>query len=136
MSGKLVPEVNAVTQEYWDGTAQGELRIRHCPECDTLFRFGPAWCPECGHAEMGWKPASGKGVVTNHSTIHVPPYEAYADDVPYVLALIDLEEGVRMMANIVDCAPEAVHIGLPVEVVFETRGDVQLPQFRPQEQGQ
>lgn len=131
MSDKLVPESNDVTRLYWEGTAQGELRIKHCPSCEALFRFNHAWCPECGEAELDWRRTAGKGVVTNYTVIHVPPYEAYAGDVPYALALVELDEGVRMMANVVDCDPETVGIGQRVEVTFETRGDKQLPQFRP-----
>ena len=76
MSGKLVPEPNEVTQLYWDGTAEGELRVKHCPTCEALFRFNHAWCPECGNAELDWKKTAGRGVVTNFTIIHVPPYEA------------------------------------------------------------
>jgi uncharacterized OB-fold protein len=61
----------------------------------------------------------------------MPPYEAFAGDVPYVIALVMLEEGVRMMANIIGIAPDEVTIDMPVEVFFEQRGDVALPQFRP-----
>lgn len=131
MSGKLVPEPNEVTELYWEGTAAGELRVKHCPSCEALFRFNHAWCPECGNAELDWKNTTGRGVVTNFTVIHVPPYEAYTDEVPYVLALIDLEEGVRVMMNVIDCDPLSVHIGMKVALTFETRGDVQLPQFRP-----
>lgn len=131
MSGKLIPEPNEVTQLYWEGTAEGELRVKHCPSCEALFRFNHAWCPECGNAELDWRKTSGRGVVTNFTIIHVPPYEAYADEVPYVLALIELEEGVRVMMNVIDCDPASVHIGMKVALTFETRGDVQLPQFRP-----
>lgn len=131
MSGKLVPEPNEVTQLYWEGTAEGELRVKHCPSCEALFRFNHAWCPECGNAELDWKKTAGRGVVTNFTIIHVPPYEAYVDEVPYVLALIELEEGVRVMMNVIDCDPQSVHIGMKVALTFETRGDVQLPQFRP-----
>jgi uncharacterized OB-fold protein len=62
---------------------------------------------------------------------HPIPADIYADEVPYVVALIDLEEGVRMPTNIVDCVPEAVTAGMPVEVCFRTVGDFRLPQFRP-----
>lgn len=131
MSEKLVPEINETNRLYWEGTAQGELRIRKCPSCDARFRFNHAWCPECGALELGWEKSSGKGAVTNFTIIHVAPYQAYAAEVPYALALVDLDEGVRMMANIVECPPEAVSIGMRVELTFEDRGDIRLPQFRP-----
>lgn len=131
MSGKLVPEINDVTRLYWEGTAQGELRLRTCLTCHARFRFNHAWCPECGSVELGFEKTAGKGTVTNYTIIHVPPYEAYATEVPYALALVELDENVRMMANIVDCDLAEVGIGLRVEVIFEDRGGVSLPQFRP-----
>ena len=131
MSGKLVPEINDVTREYWEGTAIGELRLRTCNSCGAGFRYNHGWCPECGSVELGFEVAAGRGTITNFTVIHVPPYEAYAGDVPYALALIELDEGVRMMANIIDCEPQAVAIGMRVEVTFEDRGGISLPQFRP-----
>ena len=131
MSEKLVPETNETNRLYWEGTAAGELRIRRCNACGAKFRFNHGWCPECGSDELGYVVSSGKGVVTNFSVIHVPPYEAYAAEAPYALALIDLEEGVRMMANIVDCDPASVAVGMKVALTFEDRGGVKLPQFRP-----
>lgn len=131
MSDKLVPEVNDTTRLYWEGTAAGELRLRSCKSCGAKFRFNHGWCPECGSDDLGYVVSTGKGVVTNFSIIHVPPYDAYAAEVPYALALIDLEEGVRMMANVVDCDPTAVCVGMKVAVTYEDRGGVKLPQFKP-----
>jgi len=131
MSEKLAPEINDTNRLYWEGTAVGELRLRHCKACGAKFRFNHGWCPQCGSDDMGHIVSSGRGVVTNFSVIHVPPYEAYAAEVPYALALVDLAEGVRMMANIVECDPATVSVGMSVELTFEDRGDVKLPQFKP-----
>lgn len=131
MSDKLVPTVNETNRLYWEGTAQGELRLRQCKACGAKFRFSHGWCPECGSDDLGYVVSAGKGVVTNFSVIHVPPYEAYASEVPYALALVDLEEGVRMMANIVECDPLTVAVGMQVTVTYEDRGGIKLPQFRP-----
>jgi uncharacterized OB-fold protein len=131
MSGKLVPEIDDVTREYWEGTALGELRLRTCRSCEAKFRFNHAWCPECGAVDLGFQKTGGTGTVTNYTVIHVAPYEAYATEVPYALALVELDEGVRMMTNIVECDPFAVCIGMRVQVTFEERGGINLPQFRP-----
>lgn len=131
MSGGPMPEVTPVNQLYWDGTAAGELRIRHCPSCGTRFRFTTDWCPGCWSTELGWEVTSGRGTVRSLTVVHMAPYESVAARVPYVLALVQLDEGPTMMSNIVDCPVDAVHIGMPVRVTFETRGDLQIPQFTP-----
>ena len=131
MNAKPLPDVTDLNQIYWEGTKKGELRIRECNVCKARFRFAHAWCPNCGDVDPGWTRASGKATVTHFSVVHRAPYAAFEDVVPYVLALVELEEGVRMMCNIIDCDPKTVRVGLPVTVTFEPRGDIALPQFRP-----
>jgi uncharacterized OB-fold protein len=128
---KPVPTLSDMNRLFFEGCSQGELRVRYCPKCETRFRFAHLWCPNCWSQDIEYRVASGRGKVTNFSVVHQAPYPAFADAVPYVLALIELEEGVRMMSNIVACPPEAVSIGLPVRVVFEQRGAVSLPMFVP-----
>ena len=122
MSNKLVPEINDTNRLYWEGTALGELRVATCPSCAAKFRMNHAWCPQCGESDLAWQKTAGTGVVTNYTVIHTPPYEAYADSVPYALALVELDEGVRMMANIVDCDPLSVDIGMRVAVTGASAG--------------
>ena len=131
MTGGPMPEVTPVNQLFWDGTAIGELRVRTCKACGTRFRFVSEWCPNCWSTDLGWHVASGQGKVAAMTVIHTPPYESMAARVPYVLALVELAEGPTMMSNIVDCEPDAVAIGMPVQVTFEARGELQLPQFKP-----
>jgi uncharacterized OB-fold protein len=128
MTVKPVPEVTDMNRLYFEGTAQGELRLRSCRRCEARFRFAQEWCPKCWSQELGWVKASGLGRVSHFSIVHQPPSDAF--ETPYVLALIELDEGVRMMSN-VRCGPEQVRIGLPVRVTFERRGDVSLPMFLP-----
>jgi hypothetical protein len=79
-----------------------------------------------------WKRSSGRGTVYSFTIIHKAPSPAFREKVPYVLALIDLLEGVRMMTNIVECLPDAVEVGMPVEIAFEDLNDkISLPQFKP-----
>lgn len=129
MTAKPIPTVNEMNRLYFEGTARGELRIRHCPRCDARFRFAHEWCPVCWSLDIGWKTASGRGTISHFSIVYQPPLEAF--ETPYVLVLVDLEEGVRMMANLVGCQPTEASIGLPVTVTFEQRGDVWLPMFTP-----
>jgi len=132
MSGGFTPELNPVNQPYWDGTQIGELRVCKCNKCGALFRFIRELCPKCWSDDLGWQVCSGRGKVIARVVVHAAPYPQVADNVPYVLALIELEEGVTMMTNIVECAPESVEVGLPVSLIWERRGDFALPQFVPE----
>src|SRR5688572_22551207 len=129
---KPTPVVDHLSAPFWEGCREDQLLVQTCGECGTP-RFPPGpMCPACGSEQSAWKPATGRGRVYSWIVVRHPiPAEIYASDVPYVVALIDLDEGVRMPTNIVDCAPEAVTAGMPVEVCFRTVGDLRLPQFRP-----
>ena len=132
MTDKPVPEIRGMNRVFFEGCAQGELRLRRCLDCDARFRFAHEWCPSCWSQELGWEKACGLGKVSHYSVVHVGQSDAF--ETPYVLALIELDEGVRMMSN-VRCDPADVRIGLPVRVTFEKRGDVSLPMFVPTEGG-
>ena len=129
MTDKPIPKVTELNRPYFEGCAQGELRLRVCLRCEARFRFAHAWCPRCWSPELAWEQASGLGKVSHFSVVYQPPSDAF--EVPYVLALIELSEGVTMMSN-VKCKPDEVRIGLPVRVTFEKRGEVYLPMFVPQ----
>jgi len=131
MSIKPVPEITAVNHLFFEGTARGELRLRLCLACGARFRFSHPLCPNCWSHDLTYEVSSGQGVIESFTIIHMPPYEAFAADVPYVIALVMLQERVRMMANIIDIPPEQVSIDMHVNVFFELRGGVFLPQFRP-----
>lgn len=131
MSAKPIPKITELNRLYFEGTAAGELRIRTCESCGHRFRFAYRWCPACWSLDLGWEKASGRGRVSHFSVVHQAPYPAWDGDTPYVLALVELEEGVRMMTNIVGCDPTTVAIGMAVTVDYERRGEVALPIFRP-----
>lgn len=130
MMGGPIPEVTPVNQIFWEGTVLGELRLRQCNRCGHLFRFVSTWCSACWSADLGWIRAIGTGKVAAMTVVHIAPYSSMADRVPYVLALIELQEGPMMMCNIIDVAVDRVEIGMAVDVIFEARGELQLPQFR------
>ena len=126
---KPAPLVTDMNRDYFDGCAQGELRVRKCERCGTKFRFAYYLCPNCWSDQLGWEAVSGRGAVSHVTVIHQAPYAAFEEGAPYALVLVDLEEGVRMMSNVVECPVEEVRIGAPVRVKFERRGDVHLPLF-------
>lgn len=126
-----LPKPDRDSEAYWEAARRHELVLQQCLECNR-FRFYPRLvCPNCLSDKFEWKRASGRGVIYSFTVVHRPPTPAFRDRVPYVLALIDLEEGVRMMSNVIECAPNAVRIGMPVEVTFDQVTDeITLPRFR------
>ena len=125
---KPVPEISEVTRPYWQAAAEGRLMLPRCNACDGVQHPPRDWCPHCWSKDLTWTEMSGRGVVLTFSVVHQPPSEGF--DVPYVLAVVKLEEGPQMMCNIVDCAPGDVRVDMAVAVTFEARGDIALPQFR------
>lgn len=125
------PRTTPVSAPYWAGCASGELRLQHCNDCGHV-QFPPrVHCTACRGPRLEWRPASGQGRVESFTWVHVPVDEAWAQEVPYAVALVRLAEGPRMMSNLRDCRPGEVAIGDAVAVCFERRGDdLHVPQFR------
>jgi len=133
---KPVPVPTPETQQYWDKAAEHELWLPYC-ETDEKFIFHPrSFCPICLSRDVVWKQLSGRGTLASFIINHRPA-PGYEGEAPYVMALVELEEGPRLTANIleVEPSPEAVHVGMPLEVVFEDRGEITVPQFRPRRSG-
>ncbi len=131
--GKPVPAPDADSAPYWQGCREHRLLIQKCGGCGAV-RFPPAGlCPDCGSAAHDWIATSGQGRVYSWIVVtHPVPKDIYAGDVPYVVALVELEEGVRLPTNIVACDPHDVTADMPVEVVFDDVDDtLTLPKFRP-----
>ena len=132
---KPVPVADADSEPFWEGCREHRLLIQRCTSCGT-FCFPPhRSCPKCRSEASDWVEASGRGNVYSWIVVNHPvPREVFAGEVPYVVALIDLDEGVRMASNIIGCDPHAVTAGMPVEVVFEQgQGGMVLPKFRPRQ---
>jgi uncharacterized protein len=124
------PAVNPETKEFWDATAQGRLLLKRCLDCGSVIWYPRAFCPDCASLRTEWFPASGRGRIYSYTVNHRTE-GAYKDAAPLVLAYVELEEGPRMMTNIVG-AGARLAVGLPVEVVFHDTGEGSaLPRFRP-----
>jgi uncharacterized protein len=117
-----MPLVHKMNELFYEGCAKGELRIRLCPKCKARFHFASEWCPYCYSQKLSYEKASGRGKVTHFTVCHTSPYPELDQFTPYILALIELDEGVRMMSNVLDCSSERIRVGLRVKVRFETRG--------------
>jgi uncharacterized OB-fold protein len=133
MSGNLpAPVVNADSAPYWQGARDNKLLLQRCSDCGTLRFFPRYLCTECGSDDTGWVEATGRGTVHSFTVVHRAAFPEFQERTPYVVALIDLEEGPRMMSNIVGADSLEVEIGDAVTVEFEDRGDdgAKVPQFR------
>lgn len=125
------PVSNADSQPYWQGARENKLLIRKCNACGQVHFMPRHLCPTCWSDDLQWVQASGKGTVHSYTIIRRASDPRFASLVPYVVALIDLQEGPRMMANILGDKALDTKIGDAVSLVFEGRGDGdQLPQFQ------
>ena len=133
MSTRLIPPNTELTQPFWDAAREGKLVVQTCNDCThKLFPPG-ANCPKCGSGKLAWTELSGKGVVYTYTIAHRPPHPVLAEQCPLAIAVIELEEGPRMMSNVVGCDPSDVAIDMPVQVAFEPidDSDTMLPVFKP-----
>jgi uncharacterized OB-fold protein len=129
---KFLPDESPLDQPFWDATRAHTLLLQRCDECRSL-RFIPSEiCSVCHSEEFAWSPVSGRGSIYTYSVVHRAPNPAYQRDVPYTIVHVTLEEGPRMIGNLVECSPDAVRIGMPVEVIFDdVLPDLTLYRFRP-----
>jgi uncharacterized OB-fold protein len=124
------PVISLDTAFFWEGTAAGELRVQRCPACGTLRHPPGPMCPSCGGDKPDYIVASGRGEVFSYVVHHHPPVPG--KQLPIVIALVELEEGVRMLGELVDADPARVEIGMPVEIALTRIDDeLTLPYWRP-----
>ena len=125
-----LPRPTALSRPHWDGCREGVLRVQRCAACGSYEFIPQAGCTRCQAGKLEWVESSGRGSVYSHTTVYRPPRPEF--DAPYVVAIVELEEGWHMLTNLGDCRPEEVAIGLPVEVDFRAVSDESsLPCFRP-----
>ena len=129
---KPLPTISGETKPFWDSCRLGNLVIQRCGECSQYQFYPRGICAHCWSNDIKWIKSSGKGTVWTYTITNQHRTPGFAEDVPYVLALVELEEGVRMFTNIVECNPRDVTVGMPVEVTFIRANDqISIPYFRP-----
>ena len=129
---KPLPVVQPWSKPFWEAAKRRKLMIQTCNHCGLKVFYPRKYCPDCWSSNLGWSEASGRGKIFSYSITMAGVEERFAEDLPFVLALVDLKEGVRMMTNIVECKPEEVVIGMDVEVTFkDVTDEFTLPMFRP-----
>ena len=129
---KPLPTIVGETRPYWESCRRGQLVIQQCALCREYQFYPRGICAHCWSEDVQWVAATGRGTVWTYTVTYQNRTPGFAEDVPYVLALVELEEGVRLFTNIVECNPQEVRIGLPVEVTFVRANDrVTVPYFKP-----
>jgi hypothetical protein len=128
---KPVPSPNDANRPFWAGCAEGVLRMQRCAACGRHLAPTRAACP-CGGMALSWVDTSGRGKVFSYTVVHRAPDPAFKADLPYVIAIVEFDEGGRLMSNIIGCKPDAVKIGMQVQAVFETVGEgIGVAKFKP-----
>jgi uncharacterized OB-fold protein len=129
---KPLPRIDEESRGWWEALARHELYFQRCRDCGMRRLYPRALCPACLSSATEWVRASGRGTIYTFTATHQNQAAGFREELPYVLAIVELEEGPRLMTNVVGCAPDAVRIGMPVEVVFDdVTPEVTLPKFRP-----
>jgi len=126
-----LPAMQGLAHEFYEWCAKAELRFQRCATCQTWRHVPREMCARCGSFEWSWARSTGRGRVFTWTVVERPMHPAFQPDVPYAVVVVEMDEGVRVASNVVDCAPEQLQIDMPVEVVFDTVAPgVTLPRFR------
>jgi uncharacterized protein len=129
-----VPTPQPESDYYWDRARAHELWLMQCDDCGQSYFYPRPICPLCFSRNTRWQQVSGRGTLFTYSIAHRAPTPAFRDRVPYIAAIVELEEGARMPTNLVEIEPDPakIRIGMAVEVVFDDVSDtISLPKFRP-----
>ena len=125
------PKIDALNRGFWDAARAGKLTIQRCDDCQDQHFPGSPVCPKCLSEQQSWAPVSGRATLLSWVRFHRAYWEGFRADLPYLVALVGLEEGPMLMTSIVDASPEDLTIGMKLEVVFDKVDDeVTLPKFR------
>jgi uncharacterized OB-fold protein len=129
---KPIPKPTPWSKPFWDGCKKHELLIQRCKDCQKPNFYPKLFCPHCLSHNLEWIKASGQGKIYSYTVVYSYAPTQFSGDTPYVVAIIDLEEGVRMMSNIVQCPPEKVKCNMKVQVAFDDlTKELTLPRFKP-----
>ena len=129
---KPLPTIDEETRPWWEALQRHELYIQKCRECGHTQYFPRAQCTACLSSNSEWVRCSGRGKIYTFTATYQNPIPGFRESLPYIMAYVELDEGPKMLTNIVDCRPDQVKIGMPVEVVYEdVTPEVTLAKFRP-----
>lgn len=128
-----LPTMDNESQPWWDAAAEHRYLIKRCNACGQRYWYPREFCPACWSEDTAWEEASGRGTLYTYSVVYRNDLPPWGDRVPYAPAIVDLDEGPRVMARVVDCDHADLEVGMPVEVTFQEdeEGGFTLPVFRP-----
>ncbi len=126
-----LPVPTTITKPYWDAANNGVFMIQQCQDCQGFIMYPRCFCPYCLSERVQWVTSEGKGTVYTYSIVHRAPSPDFAEEVPYIVAYIELDEGPRMMSRI-HAEPDQIVVGMRVKVDFEKFSpEITLPVFVP-----
>lgn len=126
----ILPNISELTRPWWAACREGRLLLPRCGDCGKHFFRPEVACTHCFSLNWEWVEASGRGTLYSYSEVHRAPVPGFKT--PVIFAIVELDEGPAMFSNVVQCAPERLRIGMPLEVVFDQlTAEVTLPKFRP-----
>ncbi len=129
---KPLPTITPLNQPYWDALRRHELRMQRCEGCGHIFYPPSPLCPRCWSRELGWTALSGRGRVSSWVVFHQAYFKGFEGEIPYNVAEVELDEGPRLMTNLVEIANDEIRAGMPVEVIYDdVTEDLTLAKFRP-----
>jgi uncharacterized OB-fold protein len=127
-----LPTIDLETQPFWDGLKEGKFLLRHCNACGKDHYYPRPFCPSCWSDDVSWKEASGRGKLYTYSVVHVNDLPPFNERVPYVAAIVQLDEGPRLMTNIEGVPFDELQADMAVVVEYKPiSDDVTIPVFRP-----
>jgi len=133
LMNNILPTPTPVTTAFWEAAKRHKLLLQKCNQCERYIYYPRRFCPECLSQDLEWVESSGEGTIYTYTIIYHSPIREFESLVPYILAIIELKEGVRIMSNIVHCEPAEIHVGMMVQVIFEeVSKDISLPKFQPE----
>jgi uncharacterized OB-fold protein len=125
-----LPRPTPLSKPHWDGCREGVLRVQRCGDCDAFVFIPKPVCGGCLGTNLRWVESSGRGTLYSYSIVHRPQQPTF--EVPYTVAIVELEEGWHMLTNLLGVGPDDIEIGMSLEVSFERKSDeITLPYFRP-----
>ena len=125
-----LPVPTALSKPHWDGCREGVLRVQRCRDCRGYVFIPQPACTHCQAIALDWVESTGRGTLYSFTTVHRPQRPEFV--VPYTVAIVELDEGWHMLTNLIECPPDEMRIGMPVEVSFRRMSDeITLPMFRP-----
>ena len=126
-----LPNPDFETKPFWDACKEGTFLVKHCNACGRDHFYPRPFCPSCWSDDVSWKEASGRATLYTYSIVHVNEMPPFAERVPYVAAIAELDEGPRVMTNVVGVAFEDLRVGMPLVVEFTPiSDDITIPLFR------